>query len=127
MDLLTQNVQTILEQHPKVKQELLTWQKKGLQLFQTTTAELAQEKTAELPPIDDEMTLQFLLSSFIFNPRSLYEFFDEQKMFIVILPVEEGFRYKIDGIEQEETFSHRIAAEQDAFKKAIKNLETKLL
>jgi hypothetical protein len=75
------------------------------------------------------MTFEFLLSSFIFNPRALYEFFDEHKMFVVILPPEEErteFKFKIDGEEGSKSFSHRIIAEQEAFKEAIKKLETKL-
>ena len=123
-------VEQLLAAHPKTKQQLLEWQKKGLRLFQTSALEADGEKEAVMPEVDDKMALQYATASFALNPRALYEFFDEEKVFVVILPPTEEknkFSFKINGVESEQTFAARITAEQAAFYEAISITEKNLI
>lgn len=63
------------------------------------------------------------------NPRSVLDFFDDNKIFIEIL-VKDGFRYTIYSeqctVSSEETFATRTFAEKEALRTAFEILENQL-
>jgi len=61
------------------------------------------------------------------SPRSMFDIFDNHKVFITIYPVrEQSYGVKINDVDVEDRFSERIYADGHAIVESFKLLEAKL-
>lgn len=125
MDQLLDNVKQFLNQYPKTKQQLLVWYKSSLQSFQASLAS-EEEESIEIPGIEMDMMEEMVPASMTVNPRFMYEFFDEHGFKVFLQEAGPKFSYSISGEVSPTSFSSRIEAEQEAFKKCFEKTENKL-
>lgn len=112
-----------IEKYPKCKVLLKGHIKSILKQIQD---KFKTEEGAELPEIGDELVESMMADVITSSPRFLFDFFDENKIFINT-PHEGGyFKYTIYNHKLEETnYSFRAEAEIAAFDKAFDILEGK--
>ena len=110
-----------IEKFPKSKEKLLGFIKGHLEVFQKSL--MKDEK--ELPPIDPgivEATMDNILDN---NPRSLYNFFDKEKVYVLVDLDENAWSFRVvsKNTFSSGKFSAREHAETEGFKEALKILE----
>lgn len=123
MDQYIDSVKEFLSQHPKTKQELYKWYKESLLKMQNEMTEGETPEDLEVPDIQDEMIDDMVPASMIVNHRFMYEFFDERNLKVFLLDKDGSISYQINGDVAGASFSNRVEAEQDAFKKCFSILE----
>lgn len=119
------SIQEIKKQFPKSLEEVRAW---GNELFVKQYTSLLQNvpeemkagiEKADIPKMTDEALEGFIA----FYPRRLYDFFDSRGLEIYIYA---GFKYDINGEEEDEEYLDRTRCEAAAFQKAFKLLEEEL-
>jgi hypothetical protein len=121
------NYQELKEEYPKTMAKLVEWVKEKLERFQAVMLEQIQVDERENVKIP-EITLEWaenatgaLLRSY---HRTLWDFFDENKLFITTDYIfEEGFVVNFPGYKTVEGHLSRIEAEIAGIKAAIKYME----
>lgn len=118
------NLQELLDNHPKtatvVKQWLLDRMLEGLK--DNRLPENFKEMVRK-EGITDDKVVGILENS----PRSMFDLFDNHKVFITIYPVrEQSYGAKINDVDYQDRFSERIHADGFAIFEAFKILEGKL-
>ena len=106
-----------------VKKQLLSFQQNALK-------ELNPDQENFIPEISDEMLENLLPMSIQVNPRNLYDFFDENKIFISII-VEDNLSFglyscKVNNKDVVDSEISRMKAEQKGFIKCFEILENQL-
>lgn len=131
---------SIKEKCPKSSQKLEEFMNESLKAFQQSMLEdfgsyPYEEKDFEIPEITTEIveeSIQNMLSSGAL--RSLYEFFDNNGVYVAIIPPHkaEDWKWNIhkEGnpgvLSNEATYNNRSRAEVFGFSKAFEELESKL-
>ncbi len=84
----------------------------------------ARVQDQKMPEIDDEQLQNTIVAFFQYNPRALYEFFDDNKMPINIYgDYYVGFKTGVDSYESDEEYKSRFEAEVAAFDIAFERIE----
>lgn len=110
-----------IEKYPKCKVLLKGHIKSILKQIQD---KFKTEEATELPEISDELVESMMADVITSSPRFLFDFFDENKVFINILHEGGYFKYSIYKHEVDDlSYSFRAEAEIDAFQKAFDTLE----
>ena len=116
----------LMEKFPYCTKELKMWLV-NLMLKTMDSEEVSEEMKQQL--IEMTVVDKKIAEVLDQNPRSVLDFFDENKIFIEI-SVKGGFRYTIHSeqctVSSEETFATRIFAEKEALKTAFEILENQL-
>lgn len=118
------DLQLLLDDHPKtatvVKQWLLDRMLEGLKddKLPENFKEMVRKEG-----ITDDKVVGILEKS----PRSMFDLFDNHKVFITVYPVrEQSYGFKINDVDHQDRFSERIHADGAAIFEAFKILEDKL-
>ena len=110
----------LLESHPFCRTAIYNWYVSKFieNLRQADVPEEYKERLSEIQ-IDDEQ-LATLVDN---NPRSLFDLFDENNIFIDIDYFEGSFWWKVGNGINVKNYTNRISAERDAIIEAFKILE----
>lgn len=110
----------LLNSHPFCRNAIYDWYVSKFieNLRQSDVPEEYKERLSEIQ-IDDEQ-LATLVDN---NPRSLFDLFDENNIFIDIDYFEESFWWKVGNGINMKNYTNRISAERDAIVEAFKILE----
>jgi hypothetical protein len=110
----------LLNSHPFCRNAIYDWYVSKFieNLRQSDVPEEYKEHLSEIQ-IDDEQ-LATLVDN---NPRSLFDLFDENNIFIDIDYFEESFWWKVGNGINMKNYTNRISAERDAIVEAFKILE----
>lgn len=118
----------INEKFPKSSKKLQEFVKRNLIAFQKNIMKETKEKGEfEIPEITDEMAQRLTEGTLITRPRDLFDFFDEQEIFITIEWFQGNFiGHIVSTIYATKEYKERVEAEQELFEEAFKILEEKL-
>jgi hypothetical protein len=120
------------ENYPKAYKKAVEFTVKYLKVFQNEflrEEEDNEEDIAEMIP--ESMAAGAAYGAFAVNQRLLYDFFDENGVYVLPLKVTGGWSYNIMSTPHGGGFEFsplpsRVAAEDSAFRKAFQVLEDKL-
>jgi len=118
-----------IKEFPKSEALLQEFFKKNLLAFQKNIMKDAPMEGMSVPEITGEMSKAYMESMLLTNTRLLFDFFDENKVYIQVLYYgEKGFLPLVVGMnnDMEHTFPDRMEAEHFAFKTAFEILEKQL-
>ena len=118
------NLQELLDNHPKTANVVKQW------LLDRMLESLKDDKLPEdfkemvrQQGITDDKVVGILENS----PRSMFDIFDNHKIFITIIPLrEQSYSLKINNVDYQDKFSERIHADGFAIAEAFKLLEAKI-
>lgn len=118
------DITQVKEKYPKAYSLLIEWTKRYLVGFQQLIM-VGVEEDVELPTISTEMAEKAAEGMMSVNFRILYDFFDENKQYILIthFNVNGKFSFIINGKVTNLQFDNRTEAEIDAFDHAFENIE----
>lgn len=116
------DVDGIKGKYPKAYSKLVEWSASAVLAMQKAMM-MSDEDIAATPKISDDAVKGML----ILNTRSLYDFFDENRLFITVDYIHEsGFLCNIVGLEDTAiTANTRRQAEDAGFDRAFNELENK--
>lgn len=131
-----------LQLFPKSKKLLQEFAKKNLLAFQKNIMKENKVEGVEIPEITDDMAENYATALLSTNPRILYDFFDEQEIYLSIRNARKDNFYfswnvkfdkgvykdcsKAAGKSSISSFKTRLECEDDAYKFIFKLLEEKL-
>lgn len=131
-----------INEFPKSKKLLGEFGKRNLSAFQKNIMKEREIEGVEIPEITDEMADSYASALLTTNPRILFDFFDENEIFISIRCAAKDvfyFRWNVkfdkgNDVEHPEAlgrstasnFTTRLECEKEAFNLAFKLLEEKL-
>lgn len=118
------DLQKLLDDHPKTATVVKQW------LLEEMLRALKDDKLPEnfkemvrKEGISDDKVVGILENS----PRSMFDIFDNHKVFITVYPVrEQSYGAKVNDVDYQDRFSERIHADGFAVLEAFKILEAKL-
>lgn len=120
------NIAAALEKYPRANELLKKWTATQIAKTHEFLLKEARVQDQKMPEIDEEQLQNTIVAFFQYNPRALYEFFDEHKMPINIYGDSYfGFKPGVDDIEFDEEYKSRFEAEVFAFDKSFELLERK--
>lgn len=102
----------IVTAYPKVIKAISEW--------------IVRHHVAAREMVDEKDFLQSIKSILVWSPRSLYEFFDEQRVMLIIGEIDMHWSYHIVGYPYSASASSRKEAEERGFELAFQALEEKL-
>jgi len=115
-----------LKEFPKSKKLLQEFGKKNLLAFQKNIMKEAPVEGLEIPEISDEMAESYANALLTTQPRILYDFFDENELYISVIRNADNWSADVEGTDETGLYNTRIEAEFALFKIAFKLLEEKL-
>lgn len=118
---LSLDAKKIITATPKAFDCLKAWVK-GKHLASAEGVDLADYRQQ----LEETITDEYLETVLVYNPRSLYDFFDEQDILISIDPNDVGFTVCLHGDHEAATYPNRWKAEQVGFEVAFTTLENQL-
>lgn len=118
------DMKQLLEDHPKTATVLKQWLlEKMLNGLKDDRLPEDFKEMVRKEGITDDKVVGILENS----PRSMFDLFDNHKVFITIIPVrEQSYGAKINDVDYQDRFSERIHADGFAVLEAFKILEAKL-
>lgn len=117
------------EKYPKAYKRATQFSMNYLKVFEKEFIKEGEDDESESEVLPDSMADAVTYSTFAVNHRALYDFFDENEVYVLINKGKDGWLYNIvsEGGGAGSSYSpSRIIAEDLAFKTAFQVLENKL-
>jgi hypothetical protein len=125
MEQLLKKEAEFLNKFPKSKQKLLDWELTNIRRAQQASVK-GLTLDYEVPNIKDEDIEQLILIGFVMNNRFMYDFLEEEGLFVGMMKDKEYVYYTINSDRSPIHFPSRKEAEKMAFNQALVLLEEKL-
>jgi len=113
-----------LKQFPKARIKLEKFFRRNLEAFQKNIMKEAPTDILEIPKIEEEWVKKYTESSLATQPRILYDFLDENEIYITIDMFQGKFFGKIIGsLYKTKEYDERVECELETFQEAFRQLE----